>query len=309
MASPNVISYAAENGYYDPKSGQPFSWKRAYCPAEGSATSTDGRRARLWRFFDLIAPSHKFSAETPNMEFPFSVKPDKKLSVQDVMTITRDKCQGTKFDPARGIRGGPFNNPNYYSSTRTIGISRAEYTSITQSRGWLPNPIGGIVWVAFGPQDTSCYVPLYAGITAIPKSFSIGDHWELNRGSARWAFDYVDFHAQVAYSYAIEDVKAAQAEWEQPALDRVPEIDKKAKELYQKNPSQAIKFLTDYCLDNANRVVSAWWGLGDRLLVKYNHLTFYDTEKRTRDRSKPAYPDLWKKAVKMYDVWIEPPEK
>jgi dipeptidase len=309
MASPNVISYAVENGYYDPKSSQPFSWKKAYCPAEGSATSTDGRRARLWRFFDLIAPSHKFSAETPNMEFPFSVKPDKKISVVDVMTITRDKCQGTKFDPARGIRGGPFNNPNYYSSTRTIGISRAEYTSITQSRGWLPNPIGGIVWVAFGAQDTSCYVPLYAGITAIPKSFSIGDHWELNRASARWAFDYVDFHAQVAYSCAIEDVKAAQAEWEQPALDRVPEIDKKAKELYQKNPSQAIKFLTDYCLDNANRVVKAWWDLGDRLLVKYNHLTFYDTEKRTRDRSKPTYPDWWKKAVKMYDVWIEPPEK
>jgi len=309
MASPNVISYAVENGYYDPKSGKPFSWKKAYSPVEGNATSTGGRRARLWRFFDLVAPSQKFSPETANMDYPFSVKPDKKISLQDVMNMTRDKCQGTKFDPVSGIRGGPFNNPNYYGSTRTICSNRAEYTSLVQCRGWLPGPIGGIVWIAFGAQDTSCYVPLYAGITEMPKSFKIGDHWELNRGSARWAFDYVDFHTQVIYSYGIEDVKATQVEWEGGAISRVPEIDKKAQELYQKNPARAIKYLTDYCLDNVNKVVSAWWDLGDRLLIKYDHVAFYEIEKRTRDRSKPAYPDLWKKAVKMYDVLLEPPEK
>jgi len=309
LASSNVISYAIENGYYDPKSGKPFSWKRAYSPAQGSATSTEGRRARLWRFFDLVAPSQKFNPETANMDFPFSIKPDKKLSVQDVMRLTRDKCQGTRFDPARGIRGGPFSNPNYWSSTRTIGTGRAEYTSITQSRSWLPNPIGGIVWMAWGAQETSCYLPFYAGVTAIPKSFSVGDHWEFNRASARWAFDYVDFHTQVVYSSAIEDVKIAQAEWEGGALTRLIEIDKQAGDLYQKNPARAIKFLTDYCLDNANRVVNAWWELGDLLLVKYNHFGFYDSEKRTRDRSKPTYPDWWKKIVKMYDIWLEPAEK
>ena len=309
LASPNVISYAEENGYYDPKSGKPFCWKRAYSPAEGSATSSGGRRARLWRFFDLVSPSQKFSPDTPNMDYPFSVKPDKKISLQDVMNLTRDKCQAIKFDPTSGIRGGPFNNPNYYPSTRTISSPRAEYTSLVQCRGWLPAPIGGIVWIAFGAQDTSCYMPFYAGITDMPKSFKIGDHWEMNRGSARWAFDYVDFHTQVIYSYAIEDVKIAQAEWEGGAVARVAEIDNKASELYKKKPTQAIKFLTDYCLDNSSKVMSAWWDLGDRLLIKYNHLGYYETEKRTRDRSKPAYPDWWRKAVRMYDVLLEPPEK
>ena len=158
------------------------------------------------------------------MELPFSVKPDNKLSVQDVMNIVRDQFQGSPFDPVRGLQGGPFKNPNYlprsfrldektYNTARIIGVNRAEYVTVTQCRDWLPDPIGGIIWLAFGTQDTSCFMPLYAGITKIPESFKIGDHWVFSRDSARWAFDYVDFHTLVIYSLAIEDVKKAQKKW------------------------------------------------------------------------------------------------
>lgn len=114
LASLNVISFAEKKGYYDPKSGVPFNWKKAYSPSEYSVNSSRGTRARMWRFFDLAAPFQKISPDTPNMELPFSVKPDKNLSVKDIMNLTRDKYQGTKFDPAAGLRGGPFNNPNYH---------------------------------------------------------------------------------------------------------------------------------------------------------------------------------------------------
>ena len=304
LSSSNVISCAVENKLYDPASGKPFSWKQAYSPAEGSAATSQGRRARLWRFFDVVAPSQKFKPDTPNMDLPFSVKPDKKISVQDVMRLTRDKCEGTTFDPVRGIRGGPYANPNYYGGTRTIGTNKAEYTTVTQCRSGLPDPVGGIVWLAWGGQDTACYMPFYAGVTEIPKSFNVGDHWEFNRGSARWAFDYADFHAQVAYVDAIEDIRKAQQEWEAGALTKIPEIDKTAAELYAKSPAKAIQYLTNFCLDNASKVVAAWWDLGDKLLVKYNHLGYYNPEKRSRGRGKPA-PDLWRKAVRMMDAWIE----
>ena len=214
LASPNVISCAVENKLYDPASGKPFSWKRAYSPREGSASSTQGRMARMWRFYNIVAPSLKIGPETPDMDIPFSVKPDKPLSAADVMAITRDKCYGTPFDPVKGIRGGQYLNPNYYSGTRKISVNNVEYTSLVQCRSGLPNDIGGIIWLSFGPQDTAVYMPLYAGITAMPKSFMLGDHFELNRASARWAFDYTDFHVQVAYSEAIEDVKKAQIEYE-----------------------------------------------------------------------------------------------
>jgi len=309
MASPNVVSYAVDNGYYDPKSGKPFSWKRAYSPSEGSAVSTDGRRQRLWRFLDLVAPSQKFNPETSNMDFPFSVKPDKKLSVQDVMAITRDKSKGTRFDTTSGIRGGPFQNPNYYRNTRTICVSNVEYTTITQCRSGLPDAIGGIVWISFGPQDTACYMPFYAGISEMPKSFAVGDHWTLNRDSARWAFDYTDFHVQPVYNAAIEDVQEAQAKYEAAVAARIPEIDKQAFDLYNKKPAKAAQFLTGFCLNNAQTVIKAWWDLGDQLLVKYNHLASYDSQKRTTGRIKTASPAWWIKAVKALDVLLEPDKK
>jgi len=309
MASPNVVSLAVDMGLYDPKSGKPFNWKRAYSPAEGSAVSTRGGRSRLWRFFDLVAPSKKFKAETANMEFPFSVKPDKKLSVQDVMALTRDKSQGTIFDPVLGIRGGPFKNPHYHRGTRLISVPNVEYTSLTQCRSWLPDPVGGLVWIAFGVQDTSCYIPIYAGSSEMPKSFQVGDHFVFNRDSARWAFDYVDFHVQVAYNAAIEDVKAAQKEWEEGALARIAETDAAAAEELKRNPKQALKTLTGFSLNNAQNVVQAWWKLGDDLLVKYNHLSLYDAAKRRRGRIPTADPEWWNKATRVFDILMEPDKK
>ncbi len=309
MASAHAVSFAVETGLYDPKSGKPFSWKRAYSPSDGSAVSTAGRRSRMWRFFDLVAPSQKFKPETPNMDFPFSVKPDAKLSVRDVMALTRDKSQGTPFDPVRGLRGGPFRNPNYYKGTRLISVPNVEYTTLTQCRSWLPDPIGGIVWVALGAQDTSCYVPFYAGASEIPKSFGIGDHFVLNRDSARWAFDYVDFHVQVAYNATIEDVKAARKTWEDGALDRVPEIDARAAEIYKKSPKEGVRIITDFSLSNATSVVGAWWKLGDDLWLKYNHLGLYDAGKRRGGRIPTANPEWWNKAVRAFDVLMEPEKR
>jgi len=321
MGSSNAISFAIDQGFYDPESGKPFNWKRAYSPSSGSAESTQGRRGRLWRFFNIVAPSQNLGPDTEDMDLPFSVKPDQKLSVQDVMAITRDKYKGAKFDPTKGIKGGPFANPNYYrgftidearyNGPRCICVNNVEYTTVTQCRGWLPNPIGGILWLSFGAQDTACYMPLYCGITEIPKSFEVGDHYVFNRDSARWASDYVDFHTQVVYSYAIQDVQQAQEKWEGNAFRSIPIIDKAALELYEKNPSDAKQFLTDFSVNNANCAVDAWWKLGDDLLVKYNHFRIYNTE--TRRPGRIQTPDWWNKAVveqdKLTPVTPPPPKK
>ena len=310
MASENVISYAIDNSYYDPDSGKPFNWKRAYSPSEYSASSSNGSRGRMWRFFDLVAPSQKFSPKMNNMDFPFSIKPEKKLSVYDVMNMLKDKFEGTPYYTARGLQGGPFENPHRipygftldekkYNTPRCIGVNRAEYVTVTQCRDWLPNPIGGIVWIGFGSQDTHCMMPFYQGVTRIPKSFEFGDHWEFDRRSARWAFDYVDFHTQVVYSYAIQDVRNAQEKWEKSAVERTPEIDKKARALYDESPEKAKEYLTDYCNNNANLVIDAWWELGDQLLVKYNKFWIYDVNERKRKALK--YPDWWLKELVRYN--------
>jgi len=312
MASSNVVSFAVEQGLYDPESGEPFKFNMAYSPKTDSAISSGGRRARMWRLFDLVAPSKEFSAELPNNEFPFSVKPDKKVSVQDLMVISRDNYEGTQFAPGEGVSGGPFGNPRYYSYyirfdgkdfayPRTISKNTAEYTTIVQSRSWLPDEIGGILWIGLGAQDTSCYLPFYAGVNDIPASMTVGNHWEMNRDSARKAMDYVDFHTAVAYNIMIEDVKEAQYKWEGGALTNTPAVDMKAYDLYLQNPEKAKKYLTDYCVDNANQVVDSWWELGDDLFVKYNHFRIYTMENGEGKAGRILLPEWYQRLVVQED--------
>jgi len=49
-----------------------------------------------------------------------------------------------------------------------------------------------------------------------------------------------------------------------------PNIEEKALSLYQKDPSKARQFLTEYCIQQAEEAVAAYWELGDDLWVKYS---------------------------------------
>src|SRR5512136_359412 len=91
MASANVTALAAEMGYWSKASGRPFEFTYAYDP--DSRTSLYCRR-REWRVLSLLAPSLKLNPESAN--YPFSVKPDKTVSVADVLAIFRDTYGGSE---------------------------------------------------------------------------------------------------------------------------------------------------------------------------------------------------------------------
>ena len=95
MASPNIISFAVERGWYDPNSGKPFLCYENYAPYEGIYSTR-----REWRAFDLVAPSLGLSPH--DTRFPFSVKPERLLSVQDIWDIKADYYEGTPYDLSQG---------------------------------------------------------------------------------------------------------------------------------------------------------------------------------------------------------------
>jgi dipeptidase len=44
--------------------------------------------------------------------YPFSVKPDKPVSVEDVMAVMSDVLEGTAFDMSTGLAAGAFGTPD-----------------------------------------------------------------------------------------------------------------------------------------------------------------------------------------------------
>ena len=52
-------------------------------------------------------------------------------------------------------------------------------------------------------------------------------------------------------------------------IDELPEIEKKAVELFNKDPEKAIKYLTAYSNNFDRAMIHAYWELGDKLWAKY----------------------------------------
>ena len=280
MASENVFSFAQEMDWWNPEDG-PFVFWKAYCPEPYGSRHYQQRRE--WRALSLLDPSLDLDPYAEE-HYPFSIKPGKKVSVQDIMTIKRDYYEGTEFDLTKGIAAGPFGCPNRYPTPgdvkpedskdldweRAISIFRCSYSFVSQARSWLPDPIGGVLWFGEDVPHSTCYVPFYCGVTEVPESFSSGRRDVFDKDSAWWAFNFVSNWADLKFSYMIEDIKAAQNELEGSFFAMQPAVEMAAAELYKKDPALAVKYLTNYSNDCANRAVEKWWNLAEDLVGKYD---------------------------------------
>ena len=302
LCSPGIKEYAIEQGWYDPASGEEFSWREHFMNVNKPETS--GRR--VWRVFTLAAPS--LVGEIDEADLPVYVKPDQKLSIDDINAIQRDHYEDTEFDGRNSITAGPWNNPRRfrglgfkvdgvsYSWQRMIAQVQCEYTITTVSRGWLPDEIGGMVWYGAGNPDLTCYVPLYASMSELSPAITeegSGSHQEFTRTSYWWAINAVSTYANMKWEPMSADVKEWIAKYEGQVMATQSAIDSAALSLYEQDPALAVEFLTKYCNENVETVRDAWWELFDFLLWKYN-MGFVTENGRVNTVS---YPESWLRRV------------
>ena len=309
LYSESVISFAEQKGYYTKESGKPFSFRYAYDPPKPSSLRTCA--ARVWSMFRRSAPSQDFSPDFQRgvegaKPYPLWIKPDQKLSLRDVMNIMRDHYEGTEFDMTKGIDAGSFGCPVRcrgltwevegvkYSWERSLSTQQTGFSFISQSRGWLPNPIGGVYWYGVDDTYTTCYIPLYCCIQDLPKPFTVGDLQKFSWDSAWWVFNFVANYANLKYSYMVEDIQKVQKALEGQFLSLQPAVEKIALELHKTDPGFLAQYLTNYSVSQGEQVVKRWIELGEYLLTKYNDGYVKDERGRPREM---GYPSEWLKEV------------
>jgi dipeptidase len=281
MASQNVFSLAEELGFWDPEGGEEFEFCYVYANRRSMAC-----RRREWRVLSTVAPSLKLDPNGEN--FPLSVKPDKKVSVRDILTIFRDYYQDTPFDMTGSLttinRAGeivksPVANPFMNSDTRellkvpyerTICCSRATYLQVTQSRSWLPDPIGGVVWLGYDNPATTPHIPFYCGITSMPDSYMVDGRGNFRKDCAWWAFRRVSQLCGFRYQDMSKHVETVWQEIEDNAFNNQSDFEKNMMELFKNNPEEAIRKLTEYSIQTANKSVETYWQLGDDLWTMFS---------------------------------------
>lgn len=282
LASANVLTLAEELGFWDSKSGKPFEFCYAYADRNSLAC-----RRREWRALSLVAPSLKLDPNAEN--YPMSVKAEKKISVQDMLELFRNHYQDTPFDMTANLmvidRAGkvaksPVANPFMSGDLRyllkvpyerSIACARATYVQITQSRSWLPDPIGGVVWLGYDNPELTPHTPFYCGITAMPASYMVDGRRQFNRESAWWAFRQVSQLCMLRYQPMSLDVALVWKEIEDKAFANQKTFEEEMVTLLATDPVKARAEMTRYCNGMAEAAVARYWKLVDELWGKYTN--------------------------------------
>ena len=333
----DVVDFARKKGYFTGKD-EDFSFSDNYAPLD-----FEGARfceVRVWSFFKSVNKSmwdYFDYAKGANLtkRMPLYIKPDRKISVQDMMGFMRDHLEGTELDMTKDPGAGPSALPyrwrpltwtykgKTYCNERATATQQTGFTFVAQGRNWLPDPIGGIFWFGVDDAATTVYSPMYCGMTSVPESYAVGngDMLTYSPTCAFWTFNKVANFAYLRYDLMSQDIKKVQQELENRFVANTPIVDNTAKELYQKDPKQAVQFLTDYSVNTGNFVVTRWEKLFEYLLVK-----FIDGNVKQEENGKfkwnkyhgspvkvlnPEYPDWWKKQVidATGDKLLEPEQK
>ena len=284
LYSPDVISFAREKGYYT-GSDADFSFAQAYAPLDFGALRFC--EARVWSFFNHVnkdmAKFVTYAKGETTDPMPLYIKPDKKLSMRDVQGYMRDHYEGTDLDWSNEYGAGPFNSPYRWSpltwkvdsveycNERPISTQQTGFSFVSQSRSWLPNEIGGIIWFGIDDAAQSVYYPIYVGNATVPEAMKVGNGDLLNFTweSAFWIHNWVSNMVYDRYSDKIVHVNDLQEKLEGSFEANQSTIEKEALALYEKSKPEAINFLTKYSNTNVVNGLSEWKKMGEYMMVKY----------------------------------------
>ena len=154
---------------------------------------------------------------------------------------------------------------------RTIARWYTMYATIIQLRDWLPDEIGGVEWLAMDNAASSVYVPIYGSVTDLPEEYKTpGRVNGYTLKSAWWIFNRLGTLAAQRWGDMHKDVDAVWFPMQTSFIEELPEIDKKALELYQEDPAKAIEFLNGYSGEKGSMVMDKAIELGDFLWTKYD---------------------------------------
>lgn len=282
--SKDVISFAKEKGWFK-GSDKDFSFAETYAPLTFGALR--GCEARVWSLFNRATKgqvSMDFVKAVPGAKpMPLYVKPAEKLDPRGVMALMRDHYEGTEFDMTQDVGAGPYKCPyrwrpmgfkvegKDYVHERAISTQQTGWSYVSQSRSWLPDPIGGVLWFGVDDTATTCYFPVYCGTRSVPKHWGedSGSMVSFNWDSAFWATNFVTNYAYSRWSDMIQDVQKVQGELEGRFMSEQPEIDAQALKLHQQSPGMARDFLTEYTCRQGVEVYTRYKKLGEHLVWKY----------------------------------------
>lgn len=320
----DVITFAREKGYFKGKD-EDFSFCEAYAPADFSA-----RRfceARVWAIFNRFAGGmdaylpYAMGREKGAQPMPLFVKPDRKLSLQDVKEAMRDHYEGTPLaldsDPGQGAYEMPYRptpltykvDGKTYFNERPVSTQQSAFTLVAQMRSWLPACVGGVLWFGCDDANMIAYTPVYCCTDRVPDCYSnkLADAFTFSFRSAFWVCNWVSNMVYPYYARMFGDLRKVRDELENDYTGLQPVVEKEARALLESSGEEAARrYLTNYTSRMAEGMLNRWMQLAQYLIVKYNDMAVKKETDGRFDRTpggycvpveRPGYPDAYKEEI------------
>ena len=328
MYAADVISFAREMGWYEGADAD-FSFREAYGPLDFSAIRYC--EARVWSFFRHHYDTAEMDSYLPFINgqtdvidhLPLWIKPDKPLSVRDLMNDMRDHYEGTALDMTADVSAGPWASPyrnqpvNFEASDgtkmfreRPIGCQQSGMTMVCQMRSFLPDEVGGVTYFNMDDATMIAYVPVYCCIDRIPEPFrkENNDIRTFSFNSAFWMNNWVANMIYPRWSAMIGDLREAQSELEDFYAAEQPEVEKQVTNLTHR---ERVAFLTAKTEAYTAKMMDRWDKLAKLLIVKHNDQIMQPSENGVvvmGRRTSPAYAPAFIDAVKAQtgDRYVKP---
>lgn len=295
LHSKNIFSIAQERGWWKP--GEVLDFTRVYSNGEYAAQYYSGRR--MWGGFRLIAPSLKLPAEYNDLRYdrmwPWSAKPDKLITPQDVMRYHRDWYAGTPYDMTKGLAAGPFGSPDRWAThpkavtggwERSITIYRSDNVFVHHLRKpdaeTLPKEVAGVTWYAAGAAHYAPFLPVPSGVHRSLAPLKAGIPHRMDSGSMSWAIRKIGSICQLRFDKMHPIVEEHQhlLEGSGAAL-----VERAAKGQQKSTLSEAFE-------EFAETSLKKWHDLAEELLFRFDENTDILQHTSVHDASL-GYPDAW----------------
>jgi len=338
----DVISFAKAKGLYDGKD-KDFSFSDIYAPLDfGGARFCE---IRVWSFFNEV--SKDFTANTshwnyvkgniemkkayvsgaytpdnfPTNRMPLWIKPDQKIDLHSVMNYMRNHLEGTELDMSKDFGAEPFGLPyrwrpltwevdgQAYCNERATATQQTGFSFVAQSRNWLPDGIGGILWFGVDDASSCVYTPIYCGSTEVPQKFATGNGSmiEWSDDCAFWIFNQISNLAYTRYNVIHPEIDSLQQLTEEKYIKYTAVVDAAAKTLYDTDKELGIEFVTNFSVNTANSLVDSWKEFYQYLFMKYMDGNVKDskdyklldsgTGKAIPTLTQPGYGEAWYKKI------------
>lgn len=250
----DMIKFARKRGYFTGKD-QDFSFADAF--AEHDSSTRRGCDARVWSYFrrfnDGADRYFAWVNADSNEPMPLYIIPDRKVSPEGMQDAMRDRFQGTPYDMTQDVGAGPYHVPyrwrpmeyevdgKKYLMERAIATQQTGWSFVSQSRDWLPDPVGGVFWFGTDDTNTSVYMPLYCGMTEVPAELAQGDINTFDINSNFWVNNIVANEAYHRYDMMIPDIRKMQNKLEKGFFEQVKANDPKLKAMVEAGDMDAYR--------------------------------------------------------------------